>query len=131
MLEAMQRYMKFAAQVVMTAAVVLVAALQDNRVDAAEWINVLIAAASAIAVLGAGELSVGIWRYTKVGVAALLAGLMLLASFVSDGGVITGSEWLQVLIAAAGAIGLLPIKGPVLSAVGQHAYIGRHRDQTV
>ena len=121
MLSAMpNRYMKFVAQVVMTAAVVLVAALQDNRVDAAEWINVFIAMASAISVLGAGELPSGVWKYTKTIVAAALAGLMLLVSFVSDGGVVTGSEWLQVAIAAATAIGMTPLRAPVLVPAGQH-----------
>lgn len=119
MLTAMQRYLKFIAQVVMTAAVALVAALQDNRIDAAEWINVLIAAASAVAVLGGGELPAGVWAHTKTIVAAALAGLMLLASLVSDGGTITSSEWLQVALAVAGAVGVAVVKGPVVAPVSR------------
>jgi drug/metabolite transporter (DMT)-like permease len=114
MLHVMRLYMKFAMQVIATVLVALVAALQDDRVDAAEWINVVIVLLGAVSVLGAGNLPDGVWRYTKTIVAAATAALTLLVSFVSDGGVITGSEWLQVAIAAFGAVGVLAVKGPVV-----------------
>jgi drug/metabolite transporter (DMT)-like permease len=113
----MKLYGKFVVQVLATALVALIAALQDDRVDAAEWINVVLAALTAVAVLGAGNTTEGVWRYTKVIVASAGAGLTLLASFVSDGGVVTASEWLQVLVAAAGAAGVLAVKGPRLTEV--------------
>jgi hypothetical protein len=110
----MQRYLKFAAQIVVTALSVLVAALADDTVDAAEWINVLIAALGAVSVLGAGEVPETVWAHMKTYVAAATAGAVLLVSFVSDGGSITTSEWLQVALAAAGAIGVAAVKGPKL-----------------
>jgi drug/metabolite transporter (DMT)-like permease len=113
----MKLYGKFVVQVLATALVALIAALQDDRVDAAEWINVVLAALTAVAVLGAGNTTEGVWRYTKVIVASAGAGLTLLASFVSDGGVVTVSEWLQVLVAALGAAGVLVVKGPRLTEV--------------
>lgn len=125
MLEAMQRYLKFIVQVVFTAVSVLIAALADDTVDAAEWINVLIAALGAVAVLGAGNLPSGVWAYTKTIVAAATAAAILLVSFVSDGGSVTTSEWLQVLLAAGAAVGVAAVPGPRLE------YVGRHRDQAV
>jgi hypothetical protein len=113
----MKVYGKFFLQLGVVAASAVVAFLQDDRVDAAEWILVLLAVAQAVAVLGAGNLPSGVWRYTKVGVAAFIAGASLLVAFVSDGGVITASEWLQVLVAALGAAGIPLFKAPVLAPV--------------
>lgn len=112
----MQKYLKFALQLAVVVASSIVAAAQDDRVDAAEWILVAMALAQAVSVLGAGNFPDGVWRYTKVGVAAALAGLSLLVAFVSDGGV-TGSEWLQVGIAALGAAGIPLFKGPLVQPV--------------
>jgi hypothetical protein len=111
-------YGKFILQVLVVAVSSLIAALQNDRVDAAEWILVLLAVAQAVSVLGAGNLPAGVWRYTKVGAASLIAGLSLLVAFVSDGGVVTSSEWLQVLVAVLGAAGIPLLKGPVLQPAG-------------
>lgn len=111
-------YGKFVLQLVVVAVSALVAFLQDDKVDAAEWILVLLAVAQAIAVLGAGDLPAGVWRYTKIGAASAIAGLSLLVAFVSDGGTITSSEWMQVLIAVLGAAGIPLFKAPVLAPVG-------------
>jgi hypothetical protein len=113
----MKVYAKFFLQLAVVAVSSLIAALVDDRVDAAEWILVLIAVGQAVSVLGAGNLPDGVWRHTKVIVAAALAGLSLLVAFVSDGGVITASEWMQVAVAALGAAGIPLFKGPVLSTV--------------
>jgi hypothetical protein len=106
------RYWKFAAQVFFAAVAALVAALTDDQVDAAEWINVFIIALGAINVLGAGNLPAGIWSYTKTIVSAATAAATLLVSFVSDGGYITQSEWLQIGLAAAAALGVAFMPGP-------------------
>lgn len=110
----MKKYGKFIAQVFFTAVAALIAALTDNHVDAAEWINVFIAALGSVAVLGAGNLPSGIWAYTKTIVSAATAAATLLVSFVSDGGTITGSEWLQVVLAAAAVLGVWAAPGPVV-----------------
>lgn len=110
----MKQYLKFAAQLAATVLVALVAAFQDDRVDAAEWINAAIVFFAALSVLGAGNLPAGVWRYTKTIVAAAGAALTLLVSFISDA-VVTNSEWLQVAIAALGAAGVLAVKGPTVT----------------
>lgn len=107
----MKMYGKFIAQVVVTALAALVAALADDQVDTLEWVNVGIVALGAIGVLGAGNLPSGVWAYAKTIVASASAGLVLLTSLLADG-VITGSEWLQVVIAVAGAAGVAITPGP-------------------
>ena len=53
------------AQVFTTALAALVAALVDDRIDFTEWLNVGVLALGSVAVLGAGDLPAGVWRYTK------------------------------------------------------------------
>jgi hypothetical protein len=101
-----RQYGKFLAQIVFAALTALVAAQVDNRVDAGEWINVLIVALGAVAVLGAGNLPSGVWAYTKTIVSGATAAATLLVAFLSDGGMVTGSEWIQVLLAAMAALGV-------------------------
>jgi hypothetical protein len=120
----MKQYGKFIAQVLAAALAALVAALADDRVDAAEWINVVIALGAAVSVLGAGNLPEGVWAYAKTIVSASMAGLTLLVSFLSDGGTITTSEWIQVLLAAAAAVGVYFAPGPRVygaDTYGSHA----------
>lgn len=114
-----RKYGKFLAEVLVTAVVALIAAMQDNTVDAAEWILVAIAAARAIAVLGAGNLPAGVWHYTKAIVAAASAVLVLWQSLASAG--MTTSEWMQLAVAALGALGVYAVKGPVVESTGRHA----------
>lgn len=113
----MSKYGKFIAQVFFTAVGAVVAALVDDRIDAAEWINVAILTMGAISVLGAGEFTEGVWRHTKTIVSAATAALTLLASFVSDGGLITTSEWLQIALAAASVLGVAVTPGPKVQAL--------------
>lgn len=107
-----KQYLKFIVQVFFAGVSALVAALVDDTVDAAEWINVLIVVLGAISVLGAGNLPAGVWAYAKTIVAGAAAGAVLLVSFIIDGGMITTSEWLQVALAAVGAAGVLAAPGP-------------------
>lgn len=115
----MNQYLKFAAQVAATAVAALVAGLVDDRLDFTEWLNVGIMALGAIGVLGAGNLPAGVWRYTKAIVAATSAVLVLWQSLASGG--MTSSEWLQLAIAALGALGVLSVPGPMVEPVGRHA----------
>ena len=116
----MRQYAKFAAQVIATFATALVAGLLDDRIDTLEWINAGIVGLGAVAVLGAGNLPSGVWAYTKTIVAAATAGLVLLTSFLADGAM-SGAEWLQVLIAVAGAAGVAVVPGPRVVPAGRHA----------
>lgn len=108
----MKQYGKFIAQIAFAALTALVAALVDDRVDAAEWINVLIVTLGAVGVLGAGNLPAGVWSRTKLYVSGATAAATLLVSFVSDGGYITSSEWIQVALAAMAALGVAFAPGP-------------------
>lgn len=105
-----KNYLKLAAQLAATVLAALVAALVDDRVDLSEWLNTGVLALGAVGVLGAGDLPAGIWRYTKPIVAAASAVLVLWQSLGTDG--MSTSEWLQLGIAALGALGVLAAPGP-------------------
>jgi hypothetical protein len=109
-----KRYGKFIVMIVAAVLSAVVASLADDRLDAAEWINFLIVALGAISVLGAGELPAGVWKHTKVIVAAATAAAVLLVSFVSDGWDVSTAEWIQVILAALAPLGLLAAPGPTV-----------------
>jgi hypothetical protein len=106
----MTQYLKFAAQVAATALAAIVAGLVDDRLDFTEWLNVGVMALGAVGVLGAGNMPAGVWRYTKAGVAAASAVLVLWQSLASGG--LTGSELTQLILAGLGALGVLAVPGP-------------------
>jgi uncharacterized membrane protein len=119
----MRVYLKFAAQVLATVLVAVVALLNGtNHPGASDVVNVVIVALGAIAVLGAGNLPEGVWAHTKTIVAAATAVAVAIQSVVTDG--ISAAEWLQVGLAALGALGVYAAKGPVVydaASVGRHA----------
>lgn len=81
----------------------LAAALSgDNRVDATEWVNVVILAAGAAAVFAAPNVPGA--RYTKVILAVITAMAAVAASVITDG--ISLTDWLQLALAGLGAIGV-------------------------
>lgn len=106
----MSRYLKFAAQVFATVLAAIVAGLVDDRLDINEWLNVGVMALGAVGVLGAGNLPAGVWRYTKLFVAAASAVLVLWQSLAIGG--MDQSEWLQLALAALGALGVGVAPGP-------------------
>lgn len=120
----MKTYAKFAAQVVATVLAAVVAVLNgtDHQPGVSDWINVVIVGLGAVAVLGAGNLPDGVWRHTKTIVAAATAVAVLLQSVITDG--ISSAEWIQLALAALGALGVFAARGPVVydaDAVGRHA----------
>jgi hypothetical protein len=118
----MRQYLKFAAQVAATAVAAIAAAIAgDDKISATEWVNVLILALGAVAVLGAGNLPAGVWAYTKGIVASSTAGAVFLQSAITDG--MSSVEWLQLTLAILGAAGVLAVKGP---RVYDAASVGRH-----
>lgn len=99
-------YAKMGAAVVATVLSGLVAALTgDQVVDDVEWINLAILAVFALAVFTAPNVPGA--RYTKAALAVLAAVLTLLVNLIADG--ITISEWMQLGVAALGALGVLSI----------------------
>lgn len=110
----MQKYLKLVAQVLVTVAVALVAALGgDNVIDSVEWVNVAIVAVTAGAVFYAPNVPGA--PITKAILSALGAGLTVLASAIVGG--LQTVEIIQILIAAAGAVGVyaVPNRGQTVS----------------
>lgn len=95
-------YAKAIAAVVATILSGLVAALMDGTIDPTEWINVAILGVGALAVFAAPNVPGA--RYTKSVLAVLAAVLTLLVSLIPGG--ISLSDWLQIGVAALGALGV-------------------------
>jgi uncharacterized membrane protein YjjP (DUF1212 family) len=108
------KYAKLVVAVLVTLATAVVAALAgDNAVDSVEWVNVAITGVGAAAVFAAPNIPGA--AYTKSILAALAAVLTILASAIVGG--IQTVEIIQMLIAAAGAVGVyaVPNRGQVIS----------------
>jgi len=99
----MSIYAKSIAAVIVTVLSAILAATMGNGViDATEWVNVAIAGVMACAVFAAPNIPGS--AYTKSIIAVLLAGLTVMASAIVGG--ITYTEWIQIAVAAAGALGV-------------------------
>jgi hypothetical protein len=105
----MKIYAKSIGMVVMTIVSGIVAALTDDKVTTVEWINVALLAFAAAQVFTAPNVPGA--KYTKTFLAVLTAAATAVVSFLSNG--VTTAEWLQVLVAAAAAVGVyaLPKSG--------------------
>ena len=104
-------YAKFFAQVAATVLAAIVPLLNGTaHPNGSDWVNVAIIGLGAVAVLGAGNLPAGVWKYTKTIVAAATAVAVLLQSAITDG--ISSAEWLQLALAALGALGVVVAPGP-------------------
>ncbi|MEU5259034.1 hypothetical protein [Amycolatopsis sp. NPDC021455] len=92
-------YAKAAAAVLAAGASAVLAALTgDQVISPLEWINVLIAIASALTVFAAPNVPGA--AVTKFVVAAIMAGLTAAANLVTDAG---PTSWWQLVTAAVGA----------------------------
>lgn len=104
----MTKYSKMLAQV---AATILSAILvvSTGGIGATEWVNVAIAGTGAAAVFAAPNVPGA--RYTKSILAVLAAVLTVLTSAIIGG--IDSTEWIQIAVAALGALGVyaLPNSG--------------------
>lgn len=114
----MNQYVKFIAQVLVTAAAALVAAMQGGPLTGVAWVNVGLAAIGCVMVIGAGELPSGVWKYTKTYLAALAAGLVVLHSAVGGW---DRATLLQAAVATLGVLGVAVVPGPVVQAIGDKA----------
>lgn len=100
------KYAKALAAVVVTVLAAIAAALTgDNTIDATEWVNVAILAVGACGVFAAPNVPGA--RYTKAVIAVLTAALTVAASAIVGG--ITSVELIQILLAAAGAVGVYAV----------------------
>lgn len=100
-------YAKALAAVLATVLSAVVAAtVGDEVVTTVEWVNVAIAGIGAAAVFAAPNVPGA--AYTKAVLAVLTAVLTLLASFLLVGDLGT-SEWLQLGVAALGALGVYAV----------------------
>jgi 2-keto-3-deoxy-6-phosphogluconate aldolase len=102
----MTQYSKFAAAVVATVLSAISAALfGDGVISATEWVNVAIAGVGAAAVFAAPNVPGA--AYTKSVLAVLTAVLTVLASAIVGG--ISTEEWIQILLAGLGAVGVYSV----------------------
>lgn len=98
----LSQYAKAAAQVLVTVGAAIAAVYTGGGITTTEWVNVAIIGVGALAVF-AGPNVPGA-AYTKAILSALSAGLVVLSSAITGG--ISVPEWIQVAIAAAGAVGV-------------------------
>ena len=104
-------YLKALAQVAVTVVAAIVALLNGtDHPGASDWINCAIIGLGAVGVAGAGNLPEGLWSHAKTYVAAATAAAVVLQSVVTDG--VSAAEWLQIALAAAGALGVAAVPGP-------------------
>jgi hypothetical protein len=88
---------------------IFTAAISDGVVSPVEWVNIGISLVAAVGVYLIPNLSSGAAAYAKSIVAfggAALAALALIVANVANFGVVTPSDWLGVVLAGLGAIGL-------------------------
>jgi hypothetical protein len=107
-------YAKSLLAVIVTAITAIVAAMTDNVITDVEWINVGLAAAGAAAVFAAPNVPGA--KYTKGILAVIVAVLTFFVGAVTDG--ISTAEWLQVLVIAAGAIGVIAVPNKPSTMIG-------------
>ena len=86
---------------------VLITALTDNQVTTAELVNIGIVGVGAVTVYLVPNLPTGPGQVAKTLVAFVVAALVAVQSFLSDG--ITTAEWLQIAVAAFAGIGVYVI----------------------
>lgn len=92
-----------AATVVATILAAILAALTgDNVIDSVEWVNVAILAVGSAGVFAAPNVAGS--AYTKTVLSVLAAVLTVLASAIVGG--IDTTEWVQIAMAALGALGV-------------------------
>lgn len=107
----MRNWKKSLGAVVATIASALVAALSgDNALSSPEILNIVVIALAAVSATVIPELDAGIAQFAKPIVLASSAAATLAVNLIADG--ITTGEWLQLLVAALGAVGIAPLSGP-------------------
>jgi hypothetical protein len=118
------RYAKAIVAVVATVLTALVPYLTNsNHLTDAEWVNTVIVGLGAVVVYIAPNLP-GSWsNYTKSIVAALTTGAALLVSAIGAGsfGSVPSAEWIQIILAALGTLGVYGVPNAAPAAVARSA----------
>lgn len=116
----MKKYAKGILAALAAALVAVGAALTgNNHIDPSEWVTVAIAAVGAASVWVAANVNGA--SYVKGAIAFLTAALVVLQTSIVDG--VTTTEWVQIAIAALGAIGVVTVKN--VNEAGQNiSYTG-------
>jgi hypothetical protein len=114
----MRQYQKFIAQLAVTILAGLAMAFHgDETISVEEWINVIILFLGSIGVLGAGNFPAGVWEYMKFYISAATTGFVVLTSYLTSGQeleTISYSQWVQIGLAAFGAVGVVYAPGPTV-----------------
>jgi hypothetical protein len=106
-------YAKAFTAVVATILSAVAAALTgDGSISAVEWVNVAVLAVGSAGVFAAPNVPGA--AFTKSVLAVLTAVLTLLTSVITDG--IATTEWLQLALAALGAVGVFAVPNSAASA---------------
>jgi hypothetical protein len=113
-MDAIKPYWKSLVAVIITVLSAVQAALfGDEVISNPEWVNVAIAGVTAAAVFAAPNVPGA--RYTKFVLAVLGAALTVLASAILGG--VTATEWIQIVLAGAGAVGVYAVKNKPLNTI--------------
>ena len=105
----MTLYAKAILAIITAALAALAAALTDGALSSAEAVTIGIAIVTAVGVYLVPNLDAGPARYAKAFVAAAGAGLAALATLLAEGlglSQVTLSDWITVLLAILGAVGV-------------------------
>lgn len=109
------RYAKALFAVLATVASAVVAYYTDGAISSTEGVNIAIAGAGAVAVGLSENLPEGVWAYAKTYMAALMAGLALLASLIVGG--LTMDEVWQIAVAVLSGAGVYAVKNADVDAL--------------
>lgn len=107
-------YKSIVAVIVAILSAVQAALFNDQVISPTEWVNVAIAGVTAAAVFAAPNVPGAV--YTKAVLAALGAVLTVLTSAIVGG--ITTSEWIQIILAALGTVGVAAVRNRPLNTIG-------------
>lgn len=110
------RYAKLIAQVVATVLAALLPYLTAGGLTAVDWINVAVVGVGALAVFTGPNVPGA--AVTKMVLSVLTAVLVLLVNLISGG--VTLAEWLQLAMAALGALGVYAIPNATTLAAARH-----------
>lgn len=107
---------KAVSQLVATILAAVVPLLVDGSLSKLELLNLGLLLLSTLLVTVVPNLSAGVAKYAKEAVAIGLAVLTLLVTFVGAGTHLGASEWIQLALAALGAIGVIGFSAPKFPA---------------
>lgn len=102
------QYSKAIASIIAAALAIVVTTNTADGVSTAEVINITIAIVTAIGVYAVPNVAEGFRANAKGAVAFAGAALVAVASAITDG-VVTGSEWATVALAALAAVGVVVV----------------------